>query len=896
MNGAAFCWGRNTMGQLGNGGWAADSTGSGGQDFQAPAAVVGELRFSQLSAGEQMTCGVTLREGAVYCWGYGGQTGDANECSERTPFVNTPCNSAIPSRVLPEDLPGSRIRPQEVRFVRVDAGSRLACAVSMDGGAWCWGNNYRCALGRCKSSASSRAHQIHVPGQVVEIGAGYWHACARTADHRVFCWGDNRSGQLGSLATVNAGSDGLPPDYRDTTDAAVRTAAWRTDPCFLGGRCSPAAVEVEPRRRWTALTVGTNHACALAEDDGGVYCWGGTDSAALGLDARLVLCENRSASWKDARCQPTPVRVAGLPRLITRPDAGAHIPGRASQRRLRDSMRVLVSRREVRVIFPRDTARAWGWSASIADGYVPSYYWGVMVGSMDVPRIISLRVDRTKGRARDFPSLERLVAEGRAQSCVGGTIGVCTNSGLTARVDSGRVVFILTDSLRIASLFGLRPEWVRPWRLSPEEPFNITLDSVRVEYVAPQIPMPDSTLRAEAARRLRAYEDRVTWTNRYIDGGLRGGGAIWLVVGDSTEVQLVEDQCVNDVCYGRSSVVPDSGWAVADTSIAHVHTMLPGTDRSVFHSSTPAVYLVARRPGRTTLRARGLHGAPTMSRRNDRERGRLSLDVVVAPGIGQVEIEPHADIVSIRKPLELSVRVVDDAGNPLEHAPVSITLIDGPHREVRGGNDPMTVYFATPGRRMLIAAFGGRADTSYVNVVERDDCRFAEQAVHAGQTGPTVQWAWDIIHTCPEAGSATAAALRQLRTDDDTAHFTPAIRVGFVVRDAELFTAALNLASDRSATPTAREAGFIILIYQLTVDRTVTFDGLSEATDISGCPLGSLYDRGVPTTRTPLPADASARAGSVARAVAENPEEPEVVRVAADCITQAIRQHSLWQP
>lgn len=68
--GAAFCWGRNTSGQLGDGTMTSVS---------APVAVGGGLSFRSLSLGELHTCGVTgagpvlsgttSTPGDVYCWG-----------------------------------------------------------------------------------------------------------------------------------------------------------------------------------------------------------------------------------------------------------------------------------------------------------------------------------------------------------------------------------------------------------------------------------------------------------------------------------------------------------------------------------------------------------------------------------------------------------------------------------------------------------------------------------------------------------------------------------------------------------------------------------------------------------------------------------------------------------
>src|SRR5207245_8362877 len=59
-NGAAYCWGGNSDGQLGN----ATTTGSA-----TPVPVAGGLTLTSLSAGYLTTCGVTTN-GAAYCWGW----------------------------------------------------------------------------------------------------------------------------------------------------------------------------------------------------------------------------------------------------------------------------------------------------------------------------------------------------------------------------------------------------------------------------------------------------------------------------------------------------------------------------------------------------------------------------------------------------------------------------------------------------------------------------------------------------------------------------------------------------------------------------------------------------------------------------------------------------------
>jgi hypothetical protein len=79
-SGAAYCWGLNDSGQLGNG---------TKKDSRVPVAVSGGLTFASISAGHFHTCGVTT-DGALYCWGAEGMGGLG---------VGTKAGSTVPVRV-----------------------------------------------------------------------------------------------------------------------------------------------------------------------------------------------------------------------------------------------------------------------------------------------------------------------------------------------------------------------------------------------------------------------------------------------------------------------------------------------------------------------------------------------------------------------------------------------------------------------------------------------------------------------------------------------------------------------------------------------------------------------------------------------------------------------------
>jgi alpha-tubulin suppressor-like RCC1 family protein len=65
-SGAAYCWGWNQYGQMGD--------GTSGTDHLVPTPVAGDLTFAAVSAGFYQTCGVTTSS-VAYCWGYNGNGG-----------------------------------------------------------------------------------------------------------------------------------------------------------------------------------------------------------------------------------------------------------------------------------------------------------------------------------------------------------------------------------------------------------------------------------------------------------------------------------------------------------------------------------------------------------------------------------------------------------------------------------------------------------------------------------------------------------------------------------------------------------------------------------------------------------------------------------------------------
>ncbi|MGH7516173.1 MAG: Ig-like domain-containing protein [Gemmatimonadales bacterium] len=228
--GAAYCWGFNNFGQLGDG----TTT-----DRIRPVLVADGLVFESVTGGAQHTCGLTLA-GLAYCWGNNtrGQLGDGTNSHSTRPTAVAPTAQSLP-----------------LNFTSLSAGFAHTCGRTTTERGYCWGSNTAGQLGDGATTGRLVPTQVltAIGFTFLELRAGGTHSCGIMSSGAAQCWGRNGNGQLG---------DGTTLDQRRAV-AVVPPA----------GQSTPLA--------FASLSLGGIHSCGL-DQAGVIYCWGSNGSGELG--------------------------------------------------------------------------------------------------------------------------------------------------------------------------------------------------------------------------------------------------------------------------------------------------------------------------------------------------------------------------------------------------------------------------------------------------------------------------------------------------------------------------------------------------------------------------------------------------------------------------------------
>lgn len=288
--GAVRCWGRNDVGQLGDG---QSSDRSVPVNVQTLGSGV-----TAIASGHHHNCAL-IAGGAARCWGLNtsGQLGDGTSTNRRSPVAISSLGVGVRSLAL---------------------GRNHSCALTMQGRVMCWGMNSVGQLGDGTTTARTTPGDVSALGSDIQaIAAGDQHTCALKTNGQVLCWGSNNFGQLGQ---ANTGTE-----FRTTPVAAtslgaevLQVIAGTQSTCAIHRQGSMSCSGRNDRgqvgdgttaQRNTFVTVqlgessvasasaGAFHVCAQTLTNGAI-CWGDNSYGQLG-DGNMA-------------AQFAPVRVQGL--------------------------------------------------------------------------------------------------------------------------------------------------------------------------------------------------------------------------------------------------------------------------------------------------------------------------------------------------------------------------------------------------------------------------------------------------------------------------------------------------------------------------------------------------------------------------------------------------------
>lgn len=202
-----------------------------------------------ISSGLDATCGL-LPLGRTYCFGQAPLIGVARDTScfnDRAPGL-TPCT------LIPLQIAG------HLQLTALTVGNSVACGLTAQGRAYCWGDNSFGQIGNGVSAPGTSALPTLATGPVgplnaaqtfTQIAAGNNHVCALAPSGKAFCWGSDNTFQLG-------GGDSLSLN-------------------------STTPIPVVGEGVYRSVTAGRGHTCAVRAADNLAFCWGDNSLGQLGL-------------------------------------------------------------------------------------------------------------------------------------------------------------------------------------------------------------------------------------------------------------------------------------------------------------------------------------------------------------------------------------------------------------------------------------------------------------------------------------------------------------------------------------------------------------------------------------------------------------------------------------
>ena len=233
--------------------------------------------LTALSIGTAHTCGIR-RDGSPLCWGDGYETSTTDVRLDTLDALGNHTSVAISSEVRARLRPARRRNSRLLDLVRLrlprrrGAGPRptrswYPSAAEGPTSADCV-RMERLSAGAAKGPARSSPRRENGSQQ---ISSGFGYVCALREDGRAVLLG-RRPAWTGIAAGETSGSRRSPPVWDCATSIPVLSG--RTGAPSVGGADQHGQASPPENERFSSISAGGSHTCALRIDDGTAVCWG----------------------------------------------------------------------------------------------------------------------------------------------------------------------------------------------------------------------------------------------------------------------------------------------------------------------------------------------------------------------------------------------------------------------------------------------------------------------------------------------------------------------------------------------------------------------------------------------------------------------------------------------